>query len=187
MHWMEFTLALVDKLTWPSIIVIALLVLQKPLQALLPLAQRVKYKDFELNFSQQLEKISEQASADLPPLPTVNKMSLIKNAQFLPNQSILQAWMKIDKSAEMLLLKHLPHIHIHDKQRYKFIGQSLLGHNLITNKQAKLFHELRQLRNKVAHAPDYEVNTVLALQYIELCFALIEALETDSSIKSVAG
>jgi len=187
MHWMDFTLALVDKLTWPGIIVITLITLQKPLQALLPLAKRVKYKDFELNFSQQLEKISEQASTDIPPLPPIDKVTLTKNAQFLPNQSILQAWVKVDKGAEQLLLKHLPHIHIQQEQRYKFIGQSLLGHNLITNKQAKLFHELRQLRNKVAHAPDYEVNTVLALQYIELCFALIEALETDSSIKSVAG
>ena len=187
MHWMEFTLAVIDKITWPGIVLIALLILHKPLQALLPSTQSVKYKDFELNFSQQLEKISEQASTDLPPLPPIDKLTLTKNAQFLPNQSILQAWVKVDKSAEQLLLKHLPNIHIHQEQRYKFIGQSLLNHHLITNKQAKLFNELRQLRNKVAHAPDYEVNTVLALQYIDLCFALIEAFETDSSIKNVAG
>ena len=187
MHWTEFTLALVDKLTWPCIIVIVLLILQKPLQVLLPFTQSLKYKDFELNFSQQLNKISKQASDDLPPLAANDKTTIIKNAQFLPNQSILQAWINVDNGAEQLLLKHLPNIHIHDQQRYKFIGQSLLSHHLITNKQAKLFHELRQLRNKVAHAPDYEVNTVLALQYIELCFALIEAFETHSSIKSVAG
>ena len=187
MHWMDFTLALIDKLIWPCIIMIAILTLQKPLQALLPLAQSIKYKDFELNFSQQLSKIRQQASEDLPPLKQNNKTSILENARFLPNQSILQAWENLDTSAQSLLIKHLPNIHIEEKQRYKFIGQSLLSHHLITNKQAKLFHELRQLRNKVAHAPDYEVNTVLALQYIELCFALIEAFQKEVNVKSLAG
>lgn len=54
----------------------------------------------------------------------------------------------------------------------------LISEALINTKQGKLFSELRQLRNRVAHAVNYEVAKAEAIQYIELCFKLIEHLNS---------
>ena len=64
---------------------------------------------------------------------------------------------------------------------YKFVGEALTREKIISEKHAKLFHELRQLRNKVSHAPNFEVNSVLAKQYIEVCFALIDELSDSNN------
>jgi len=189
-NWMEFTLLAMDKLIWPATLICVLLILREPLRLLLPFAQSIKFKEFEVSFSQELDQVSEQASQALPkyhPPATPNKSQrLIQNAGFLPNQSILEAWKSVDASAQTLLLSQQPHIIIPEKLRYKFMGEHLLQLQLITQKQANLFHELRQLRNKVAHAKNFSVNSALAVQYIELCLALVEYLnQAQQSFQNV--
>jgi hypothetical protein len=186
---MEFTLLAMDKVIWPATLICVLLILREPLRLLLPFAQSIKFKEFEVSFSQELEQVSEQATDALPkynpPASPIKSQRLIQNAGVLPNQSILEAWKSVDASAQALLLSQQPNIKIPEKQRYKFMGEHLLQSQLITQKQAKLFHELRQLRNKVAHAKNYSVNSVLAVQYIELCLALVEYLDqAHSNFKS---
>ncbi len=180
-NWMDFILMAMDKLIWPATLICILLILREPLRLLLPFAQSIKFKEFEVNFSQELDNASAQASDALPqynPPALFNKVDRLKqNADFLPNQSILQAWKSVEASAEALLMKHQPHLSIPENQRYKFMGEHLLQLQLITQKQSNLFHELRQLRNKVAHAKNYSVNSELAVQYIELCLALVEYLD----------
>lgn len=170
-----------DKLIWPATLIGVLLILREPLRLLLPFAQSIKFKEFEVNFSQELDNATAQANAALPkyhpPAHLSVSQRLKQNASFLPNQSILQAWKSVEASAESLLLNQQPQLTIPEKQRYKFMGEHLLQQQLITQKQANLFHELRQLRNKVAHAKNYSVNSVLAVQYIELCLALVEYLD----------
>ena len=180
-NWMDFVLMAMDKLIWPATLICVLLILREPLRLLLPFAQSIKFKEFEVNFSQELDNATVQASAALPkynPPVHLNKNDRLKlNADFLPNQSILQAWKSVETSAEALLINQQPQLSIPEKQRYKFMGEHLLKLQLITQKQGNLFHELRQLRNKVAHAKNYSVNSVLAVQYIELCLALVEYLD----------
>ncbi len=192
MNWMGFVLDFAELTVWPFTLVMTLLILRKPLNLLLPFAQSIKYKDFELQFCQDLNAVSEQASEALPALQTFKpielstEQGLLKNAQFLPNHSILEAWSVLEKQSELLLLSKLPNINIPTQTRYKFIGQNLLENNIISAKQAKLFHELRQLRNKVAHAHNYQVNTVLALQYIKLCFAMKNSLTQKVPVSHTA-
>ena len=179
-NWMDFILMAMDKLIWPATLICVLLILREPLRLLLPFAQSIKFKEFEVNFSQELDNASAQASDALPkynPPTRLTKVDRLKqNADFLPNQSILQAWKSVEASAEALLMKHQPQLNIPENQRYKFMGEHLLQLQLITQKQSNLFHELRQLRNKVAHAKNYSVNSELAVQYIDLCLALVEYL-----------
>lgn len=183
-NWMDFILMAMDKLIWPATLIGVLLILREPLRLLLPFAQSIKFKEFEVNFSQELDNATAQANAALPkyhpPAHLSVSQRLKQNASFLPNQSILQAWKSVEASAESLLLNQQPQLTIPEKQRYKFMGEHLLQQQLITQKQANLFHELRQLRNKVAHAKNYSVNSVLAVQYIELCLALVEYLNQSN-------
>lgn len=176
MGWMEFVLQLTNQLVWPTTIVICLYLLRSPLSLLIPFAESIKYKDFELQFSQDLEQVSQQATEAIPSFHFESTISTQERmTDFLPNASILGAWENLDKVSKNVLLKFNSNINIPTDQPYKYVGKALLENQLINQKQFKLFNELRLLRNKVAHAKNYRISSVLAQQYIEVCTALTES------------
>lgn len=192
MGLMEFILDFAELCIWPITLISCLLIVRAPLGLLIPFAQSIKYKDFELQFSQELSQVSQQAQQVLPNLQfemDVNNSltQLLQHANHLPNHSIFQAWANLNLCARNILIQHQPHIVIPSHQPYKFVGEALINQHLISEKHAKLFHELRQLRNKVAHAPNFEVSTMLAKQYVEVCFALIDALTGSATLTSKRG
>lgn len=186
MDWMQFTIALIDKLIWPLVLVFAVINLKRPLAKLIPLAKKLKFKDLELEFGQGLKAVTEQAEGVFPELKTDKKTLLIASANNLPNSAVLETWEQVDLAAEQLIKSHCDNITLDKNTRYKHIENILISEALINTKQGKLFSELRQLRNRVAHAVNYEVAKAEAIQYIELCFKLIEHLRslTPSEIRS---
>ncbi|GIU49234.1 hypothetical protein TUM4438_32420 [Shewanella sairae] len=186
MSWMQFIIELLDKLIWPAVMVFAVLNLKRPLSKLIPLAKKLKFKDLEVEFGQGLKAVTEQAQGVFPELKTDKKTLLIASANSLPNSAILEAWEQVDLAAEQLIKSHCDNITLDKNTRYKHIENILINEALINTKQGKLFSELRQLRNRVAHAVGYEVGKAEAIQYIELCFKLIEHLRslTPSEIRS---
>ena len=182
MGWMEFVLQLTNLLVWPFTLIVSLFLLRSPLSLLIPFAESIKYKDFELQFSQELEQVSRQASDAIPTFK-FETASLEHGpiADFLPNASILSAWSSLDKTAQQTLLNYDANLKIPADQPYKYVGKALLDNHLISQKQSKIFHDLRVLRNKVAHAKNYRISSVLAKQYIEVCEALTESLRPIES------
>ncbi|MCL1140326.1 hypothetical protein [Shewanella pneumatophori] len=178
MDWMQFTIALIDKLIWPLVLVFAVMNLKRPLAKLIPLAKKLKFKDLELEFGQGLKAVTEQAEGVFPELKTDKKTLLIASANSLPNSAVLETWEQVDLAAERLIKLHCDNITLDKNTRYKHIENILISEALINTKQGKLFSELRQLRNRVAHAVNYEVGKAEAIQYIELCFKLIEHLNS---------
>ncbi|ABV85851.1 TM1812 family CRISPR-associated protein [Shewanella pealeana] len=176
MSWMEFIVALLDKLIWPAVLVFGVITLKRPISKLIPLAKKLKFREFEVEFGQGLKAVTEQAQGVFPELKTDKKSMLIASANSLPNSAILEAWEQVDLAAEQLIKSHCDNITLDKNTRYKHIENILISEALINTKQGKLFSELRQLRNKVAHAVGYEVGKAESIQYIELCFKLIEHL-----------
>lgn len=180
MNWMDFILDILELCIWPFTLLTSLYLLRSPLSLLLPFTESIKYKDLELQFSHDLNLAREHAQQALPSYEHgFDRQSLLDNSQYLPNHSVLEAWAYLSMSTQKLLLDHFPDTEMPTQQTYKFVGQTLLDNKLFTEKQAKLFHELRQLRNKVAHASGFEISGVLARQYIDMCFAFNESLKAS--------
>ncbi|MCG9728401.1 hypothetical protein L1D44_00820 [Shewanella sp. Isolate13] len=180
MSWMEFTIELLDKLVWPAVLVFAVITLKRPISKLIPLAKKLKFRELEVEFGEGLKAVTEQAQGVFPELKTDKKSMLIASANHLPNSAIIEAWEQVDLAAERLIKSHCDNITLDKNTRYKHIENILISEALIDTKQGKLFSELRQLRNRVAHAVGYEVGGAEAIQYIELCFKLIEHLNSIS-------
>lgn len=178
MNWMEFVIQLFDKLAWPSVILICVYSLKRPISKLIPLAKKLKFKDLEVEFGQELKSIVQKAEGAFPELKYDHKSLLIASANNLPNSAVIESWEAVDVAAEALIRAKQINIKLDVNTRYKHIESILLKESLINTKQGKLFSELRQLRNRVAHAVGYEIGKVEAIQYIELCFKLISYLET---------
>ncbi|WP_076416034.1 DUF4145 domain-containing protein [Shewanella sp. UCD-KL12] len=178
MNWMEFVIQLFDKLAWPVALLICVFSLKRPISKLIPLAKKFKFKELEVEFGQELKAISQKAEGAFPELKYDSKSLLIASANNLPNSAVLEAWEAVDTASEALIKAKKINIKLDLNTRYKHIESILLRENLINTKQGKLFSELRQLRNRVAHAVGYEIGKVEAVQYIELCFKLVSHLET---------
>ncbi|MBT1065130.1 hypothetical protein KJY73_16175 [Bowmanella sp. Y26] len=174
MDWMQFIVDLLDKLVWPLVVLFVVSLLRKPLTQLVPLMKKLKYKELELEFGRELKAVSEQAVGAFPELKQDQKTLLIASADNLPNAAILESWAVVDDAAERLVRIHQPQVDLNISTRYKLLQDLLIRGKLIDTKKGKLFDELRRLRNKVAHAVDFEVGSAQAILYIELCFTLAE-------------
>lgn len=177
MDRMQFTIELIDKLIWPAVIVFCIVSLKKPITKLLPLAKKLKYKDFEVEFGQELKQVAKKAEVAFPELKQDKKATLIATAENLPNAAVLQAWQVVDEATEILIKAKNEVIDLTSPTRYKLMEDILINTNIIDTKKGKLFRELRVLRNRVAHADGFEVGKVEAIQYIELCFKLLAHLQ----------
>lgn len=176
----QFIIELTDKLAWPLVAVMALAMLKRPLEELLPLAKRLKYKDLEVEFDQVLQAVSRDAAGVFPELEQDQRSRLIATVKHLPNAAVLEAWDEVDVAAETLIRQQVKDVDLAVNTRYKTMGTILARQELLDTKKVKLFHELRQLRNKVAHAENFSVGPAEAVQYIELCLRLVEHLKTIS-------
>lgn len=169
---MQFTLLLLDILIWPAVIVGLSLLLRRPLAQLLPQAKKLKYKDFEMEFGEELKAASREARQAFPELVSDKKAQLIASVENLPNSAILGAWGEVEDEAEALLRKQNPTLELNSETPYKHMGELLVMGGHLDTAKGKLFTELRRLRNKVAHAKDFQVGRAEAIQYVELCFQL---------------
>lgn len=179
MNWMEFVIQLLDKLAWPLLALLALLTLRQPLAELVSQAKRLKYKDLELEFDQDLQAVSKEAEAAFPELSADKRSRLLSTVKHLPNTAIIEAWDMLDQAAERLIRQQVEGADLNVPTRYKTMGSILAQNDLLDTKKLKLFTELRQLRNKVAHARGFSVGQAEAVLYIELCCRLTEYLNSQ--------
>ncbi len=177
MSWMQFTLEAMDRLIWPLAVLATLLLMRRPMAQLIPLAKRFKFQSLEVEFQQELRAASLKAKTAFPELIADRKCLLLSSADHLPNASLLEAWQAVDEAAAVVVKQRKLNVDLSSETRYKDIESVLVEQGLLDTRKGKLFNELRQLRNKVAHARGFVVGKAAAMQYIELCFRLVDHLE----------
>lgn len=173
----EFIVQLLDVIIWPAILTLFLFIFRRSISSLVLKATKVSYKDLELEFGKAVQSVTEQAEVALPNIQQSKKASLLQKANHYPGSTIRDAWREVDDVAENLVRLYEPDISLNSATRYKQLEDSLTHEGLLDSRQQTLFTELRLLRNKVAHAEEFEVSSLDAVQYVELCFRLIEFLK----------
>lgn len=177
MHWTDFTLQILDRLLWPFIIIGLLIFYRKPVAQLLPNLKRLKYQDLEIEFDRELQNASQTAHQLLEKnqsdrLVDRLRAALINN----PNAAVLEAWKAVETAAKLVISNYQGQVNWDEKMPYKHLEEILTHENLLDKETAELFTKVRLLRNKVSHAPDFDVRSAEAVQYIELCDQLIRYL-----------
>lgn len=178
---MELLLEFIDTLIWPAIVLIGFVLFRKSILTRLAQAQKLRYKDFEIEFGAAIQAVTRDAEQAFPAIAQDNKARLLAKAHHFPSTTIREAWRIVDEHASALLQKNHPELHLPEHERFKTIARFLADTELLSTKQVKLFNELRLLRNKVAHAADFDVSRADSIQYVELCFRLIESLDAQKN------
>jgi hypothetical protein len=174
MDFLEFIASLVDSLAWPVFLGLVLWFSRDYLLELLPQLTRIKYKDFEAEFSRDLERIKETSDyqqIEASPLAE-RETELLSLAELAPNAAVLEAWREVERTAKQLLNRegHAPDYAI--GAPYRLMERLLEKTQLLPQKDIKVFRELRTLRNKVAHAENYDISAGQAAEYVKLAMFL---------------
>jgi hypothetical protein len=75
MDALTFVSTMVSALAWPSVAIVVIMILRKPMAELLPLLRRLKYKDLEFKFGERIAEVQ----ADVATL--VNHQEIAQDAQ----------------------------------------------------------------------------------------------------------
>lgn len=165
MDFLSFIAAIADALAWPVSLLIALFMMRKPIADLLPSLRRLKYKDLEVDFGKELEKIeavmdtveeNNNQGRELPveiqpePLPKTRTELLKKIAELSPNSAILESWRNVERTLDFYFNSR----GIERPRSGQSILRSLDYDPNFPPQLVSAYQELRLLRNRAAHAQE---------------------------------
>jgi hypothetical protein len=181
MDRLTFSAELVKALAWPVTVLLIFAVLRTPLLRLIPLLERLKYRELEVDFGRRLEEVASAAAAlstatvsGAATLPASS--DLLRLVESSPRAAILEAWIRLEAAA--IAAARRQHVDIPPsllRSPHQLV-QVLEETGVIDARQAAVFHELRGLRNSAAHASSFTPSPSAAQEYLRLAHALEHSL-----------
>lgn len=186
MDWLQFISALIASIAWPSVAITCLLMFRSELTKVVQRVAHLKYKDLELDF----EKVKQQAEElhleiqQIPPAiesPVFTSLEdqIMDAVDRAPSAAILLAWSALETSiaaavARLAISPEAPSYRspIHNIEMLSKNGR-------LSKKHERLLHEMRTLRNKVAHQQEamLSISQEQALNYATAAIDLIKHFE----------
>lgn len=189
MDWLTFISSLVSSLAWPATVIVAFFLLKNNLGSLFPFIEKLKYKDFELEFRKSIEKLVEKSKTAIP-APTGETLSspalqlqdrLFNLAEISSRSAILEAWLQVESAAaDVIESKKLTTSFKRTIAPLRF-AELLSRNEILNSSQMEIFHQLRELRNKAVHIGDATFKLEEVTEYIDLALSLASEIRRKIS------
>ena len=201
MDRLTFISTIIKAIAWPVTLIAFLFLVRKDLPRLVRSLRRLKFKGVELEFGEAVKELAAETSLALsPPSGVLGNISLLPATGPIPQAGsapqlivtdhteesasprgeILEAWLFLEKTAQALLGKNngdsistLPH--------GSRLVRELLRLNLIDERQAAIFDELRRLRNEAVHMSAVQFTKQTARYYALSALQLARYLESATA------
>ncbi|HEY8585088.1 MAG TPA: hypothetical protein VIL60_00010 [Rhodanobacter sp.] len=192
MDLLTFTAETIKALAWPASVLLLVIMLRKPIVELIPLLRRLKYKELELEFSQEVAELKAEVSTapyhpEIPVQPSpggevtaihlperleARRGELVRMVGISPRVAIMEAWLEVE-SATIEVARSFWNVASTDGfKSFPRMGEYLLQTQVIDQNQLKTFRRLQQLRNTAAHEQELRLSEADARTYVELAIAL---------------
>lgn len=162
MDGLTFVAEIVKSLAWPASAIILVILLRKPIVELIPFIRKLRYKELELEFSQEVKALKAETS-DIPDFDkTKEKISATSKAlALLPlstRAAIMEAWVEVETAAVEAASSFWNKSPSEAMRNFPRLGEYLHQSKVINDQQLRMFQKLRQLRNKAAHAEELSLS-----------------------------
>src|SRR3990172_6678349 len=154
MDWLTFIVQLVSALAWPVSLMVAIWLFRKPFIELIPALRRLRFKEFEVEFSRELLE-AERRAIVIRPSPVqgpVNRKAVPERLQQVavvaPTAAIIEAWRDLEAAAADAVARRGISVTGGGWQLF----DALQSEGVLNSTQAAILNSLRNLRNKVVHA-----------------------------------
>jgi hypothetical protein len=185
MDWLTFFSKIIDSIAWPSTAILLVWLLKDNISQLFPFIEKLKYKDFEIAFSQSIKELTEESEAEIEE-PTENdefiysntkqKQDLYLLAKLSPRTAILESWLLVEMAAVEIIRNR--GLVTHKKHMGPLtIGQHLHRAQVLTPEQFQIYNKLRNIRNQAVHISDTSFNLKEVTDYIDSALAMAYQLE----------
>ena len=196
MDALTFIAEIAKAFAWPVCVVVLAYLLRQPLKSLVLTVRTLRYKEFEADFTKDLERIELKADkAGLPPADELSKLPLAESESLSakyrrlswisPRTAILEAWREL----ELVTRKVATAADYCDVQEDEFPDSSLtvkrlLREGKVDTPSAILFEELGNLRIRAYHAYDTQISAEEAYSFALLAARLAARLEATRAMES---
>jgi hypothetical protein len=182
MDWLQFTASVVGSLAWPIAVVIVGVMFREQFESLLRKVKHAKGAGIELDFSEDVRKLAVEAVEVKADLPKFSEEDLTKPGfrrvdQFdRPNALILTAWAQVESTLLDFIAARGVYIPPNDTDNVNTWISAIDTERVLPAGIVVMVRELLDLRNRVAHTPDYEPTRLDALRYLEAAQAVLTSV-----------
>lgn len=180
MDILTFITEIIKALAWPTAMIVLISLLKKPIIELVPLMKKLKYKELELEFSQEVMALKEKAT-ETPILEVTKTKDLslatskaLELVPFSTRAAIMEAWVELETAAVEVASSLYSQSPTEAIRNIPKLAEYLHQVKIIDDKQLDIFQRLRQLRNKAAHAEELHLSEEDAKAYIIMASDLIK-------------
>jgi len=161
MGWKRFITEIISSIAWPCVALGFLLAFRVELSKVIQRLAHVKFKDLELEFNKVRQHAEElhtsmrgKAPAARSPILTSLEDQVLDAVEQAPSAAILLAWSGLETAiaatAARLAISPEPPSYRSPVHNIDM----LLKHGDLSQSHSRLLHDMRMLRNKVAHDPE---------------------------------
>ncbi|GLW92877.1 hypothetical protein [Actinokineospora globicatena] len=179
---LEFVAQIIGALAWPTFALVIILVVRKPLVAMLKdvALRRLKVGPFEAEWERVTADVKDQIGAQ-PPVgedaPHALEIELSSEVAVAPAVAVLEAFSLIEREIRDILTA----AGITDVRGGAVVlAREALRRELISRESVSSVKGLSVLRNLVAHGSAREVSSAQAAEYVALADAVLFALRGES-------
>jgi len=178
MDGFTFTSEIIKAIAWPLTTISLVWLLRKPIIELVPLMKKLKYKELELEFSQEVLALKAEAvpTIDQPQEegsePTISKA--LELVALSTRAAIMEAWIEVETAAVEVASSFWNQSSSGAIRNFPRLGEYLHQCKVFDDKQLRIFRRLRQLRNKAAHAEELHLSEEDAMSFIIMASTLVK-------------
>ncbi|OEE78502.1 DUF4559 domain-containing protein [Vibrio genomosp. F6] len=181
---MNYVVEIIKAVAWPLSIVWLGYLFRTEVRGLFGRVSTLKYKDMEASFEKQLTKVENEAKgineaktkpliADLP-----KAEQLLRIAEVSPRAAIVEAWTMIEVAAAERAVKSGVQF---PRTNPKMIVNYLAHCDEFSDSNIEVIEQLRKLRNRAVHMPDFVITQDEAERYMNLAVRSAAVISEDVS------
>ncbi|WP_238322165.1 hypothetical protein, partial [Vibrio mexicanus] len=170
-----FIVEMTKALAWPATIAGGLILLRKPLLALVPFMRKLKYKELEMEFSEQVQALKSEANITEKEEVDTPAMSILS---FSTRAAVLEAWMELESASASKAASFWSTSNTTPFKNNFQLGSYLHQCGVLNEQQLKSFNELRQLRNQLVHSDVTNLKESDAKAYITVASNLVNQISS---------
>ena len=180
----EFTFIseIIKALAWPGAIIILACLLRKPLVGLVPLMRKLKYKELELEFSQEVLALKTESPVLYSPQKedlSATTSKALDLVSLSTRAAIMEAWIDVETAAAEVASSFWSQSSSEAMRNFPNLGEYLHQCKVIDDKQLEIYRKLRRLRNKAAHAEEMNLSEEDATSYVIMAFNLARHIKSN--------
>ena len=181
---------ILEALVWPITVVIIIFLFRRQIADIILHLSKLRYKDFEAEFGRDLQDAESKAEElelpspqtlrqDTEPITLASSYDRLSNLSKLsPRAAVTEAWLRVEDAVGQVAraIGFEP-----GTGRDQAVILELMKTNKLPGDTIYLYDDLRKLRNKAAHAIEFEINAKDAARYVDLALGLAHRVRTALS------